>query len=120
MGWGVDGLGIAQSIGAVIEIIILLYLLQKRSANELLNSEFWKASFRMVFAAIVTGCVAFSMTKFVPLMITDTSLVITIPKFLLIVLVSGIAYLIASYLLNLKEAGPVFNYIKKILFKNAK
>lgn len=120
MGWGVDGLGIAQSIGAVVEIIILLYLLQKRSANELLNSEFWKASFRMVFAAIVTGCVAFSMTKFVPLMITDTSLVITIPKFLLIVLVSGIAYLIASYLLNLKEAGPVFNYIKKILFKNAK
>ena len=119
-GWSVEGLGIAQSIGAIVEIIILLYILQRRSRGELLDKAFWKAFFRMIFATAITCCVAFSMTKFVPLMITDTSLVVTIPKFLLIAAVSGAAYLIASYFLNLKEAKPVFKYIKKILFRNVK
>ena len=120
LNWGVDGLGAAQSIGAVIEIVILLWILQRRAHGELLNKAFWKAALRMLFAGAITGCVAFSMTKFVPLMVTDTSLVITIPKFLLIAGVSLAAYLIASYFLDLKEAKPVFNYFKKILFRNAK
>lgn len=120
LGLGVDGLGWAQSIGAVVEIVILLYILQRRSGGVLLNSSYWRATFRMFFATAIAGCVAFSMTKFVPLMVTDTSLVITIPKFLLIASVSFIAYLIASYFLNLKEAGPIFRYFKKILFRNVK
>ena len=120
IGLGVDGLGWAQSIGAMVEIVILLYILQRRSGRVLLNKSYWRATFRMIFATAIAGCVAFSMTKFVPLMATDTSLVITIPKFLLISSVSFIAYLIASYFLNLKEAGPIFRYFKKILFRNVK
>lgn len=119
-GWGVDGLGLAQSIGAMVEIVILLYILQKRSNWELLDKAYWRATARMLFATLIAGCVAFSMTKFVPLMATDTSLVITIPKFLLISIVSFSAYLLASYFLNLKEAGPIFAYLKKILFRNVK
>ena len=120
MHWGVDGLGLAQSIGAVIEIIILLYILQRRSRWELLNKEFWRAILKMVIATVITGCVAFSMTKFIPLMATDTSLVITIPKFLVITGISAIAYLVASYFLDLDEAKPVLNRIKKILFRNVR
>jgi hypothetical protein len=74
----------------------------------------------MVIATVITGCVAFSMTKFIPLMATDNSLVITIPKFLLISLVSVITYIIASYFLNLEEAEPILRRVKKILFKNVK
>lgn len=120
LGWGVDGLGLAQSLGAMVEIIILLYILQKRSHKELLDKAFWKATLRMAFATLITGCVAFSMTKFIPLMATDTSLVITIPKFLVISAISVTAYLVASYFLNLKEAKPIFQYFKRILFRNAK
>lgn len=120
IGWGVDGLGLSQSIGAIIEIIILLYILQRRSQGELFDKAFWRAMGRMIFATAIAGCVAFSMTKFVPLMATDTSLVITIPKFLLISGVSIAAFLVASYFLDLKEAKPVFRYIKKILFRNVK
>ena len=120
IGWGVDGLGWAQSIGAILEIIILLYILQKRSDYKILDKAFWRASIRMVIATAIAGCVAFSMTKFVPLMATDNSLVITVPKFLLIAGVSIAAYLVASYFLDLKEAKPVFAYLKKILFRNAK
>ena len=120
MGWGVDGLGLAQSIGAVIEIIILLYILQRRSSWELLNKDFWRAMIKMTVATVITGCVAFSMTKFIPLMATDTSLVITIPKFLMITGVSTIAYIIASYFLDLDEVKPILNRIKKILFRNVR
>ena len=119
-GWGVDGLGIAQSIGALSEVIILLAILQRRSERKILTKEFWRAVGRMLFATLITGCVAFSMTKFIPLMATDNSLVITIPKFLLISLVSIAAYLAASYFLDLKESKPIFEYMKKKLFKNVK
>ena len=120
VGWGVDGLGLAQSLGAILEIIILMAILQKRSEGELINKAFVRAFLRMGFATIITGCVAFSMTKFVPLMATDNSLVITIPKFLLIAAISMGSYLVASYFLNLKEAKPILQYIKKILFRNVK
>ena len=120
MGWGVDGLGVAQSIGAVAEIIILLGILQRRAKGDLLDKAFWRAFIRMLIATAVTGCVAFSMTKFIPLMATDNSLVITIPKFLLISVVSLIAYLVASYFLDLKESKPIFEFVKKKLFKNVK
>lgn len=120
VGYGVDGLGLAQSLGAMIEIIILLSILQRRSHHQLLNKSFWKSFIRMLFATAITGCVAFSMTKFIPLMATDNSLVITIPKFFLISVVSIIAYLIASYFLNLDEVKPIINYVKRILFKNIK
>ncbi|MBQ9017492.1 murein biosynthesis integral membrane protein MurJ [Candidatus Saccharibacteria bacterium] len=120
LGWGVDGLGVAQSIGALLEIAILLFILQRRSRGALLNRELARSILRMSFATLITGCVAFSMTKFVPLMATDSSLVITIPKFFLISAVSGIAYLVASYFLDIEEAKPIFRYLKKVLFRNLK
>ena len=120
LGWGVEGLGLAQSIGAILEIVILLFILQRKSHYELLDKEYWRATSKMLFATLITGCVAFSMTKFVPLMATDTSLVITIPKFLLIGAVSFVAYFIASFFLGLDEVKPIVNYLKKILFKNVK
>ncbi|MBR3386513.1 murein biosynthesis integral membrane protein MurJ [Candidatus Saccharibacteria bacterium] len=120
LGWGVDGLGVAQSIGALLEIAILLGILQRRSKGEMLDRTFWKAFLKMLVATVVAGCVAFSMTKFVPLMATDTSLVITVPKFLLIVAVSLIAYLIACYFLDIEEIEPIIRYAKKVIFRNLK
>lgn len=120
IGYGVDGLGFAQSIGAIIEIIILLYILNRRAHRQLFNKTFWKAFSRMLFATFITSCVAFSMTKFFPLMATDNSLVSTIPKFCLISFVSILSYVVASYFLNLDEVKPVVTYVKRILFKNIK
>ena len=103
IGLGPEGLGWAQSIGAIIEIIILLALLQMRSKGKLLNTGFWRAFVRMLFATIITGCVAYSMTKFFPLLSSDDSFFVTFPKFCLISIVSAIAYIIAGYFLGLKE-----------------
>lgn len=119
-GFGVEGLGWAQSIGAIVEIIILLSLLHKRSGYQLLNKTFWKAFSRMLLATLICGCVSYAMVKFVPLMSSDNSLVNTAPKFLLIVTTSAVAYVLASYFLNIKEVNPIVAKVKKTLFKNLK
>ena len=59
---GPYGLAYAQSIGAVVEITILLVLLNKR-AQGLFNHEFWRAMMKMVIASAVAGAVAYIMTK---------------------------------------------------------
>lgn len=120
LGWGVDGLGLAQSLGAISEIIVLLVILQRRSERQILTRSFWKSIIRMLIATAIAGCVAFSMAKFFPLMATDNSLVSTMPKFILISVVSLVAYITASFFLNIEEAEPIINYVKKILFRNVK
>ena len=120
LGYGTDGLGWAQSLGAILEIIILLFILNRRSKRELLNKEFWKSFSRMFFATIITACVAYSMTKFFPLMATDNSFFATFPKFCLISVASVVAYLLASYFLGIEEVEPVFEKLKKLLFGNLK
>ena len=118
-GYGPEGLGWAQSLGAVLEIFILLFILNRRAKGKLLNREFWQTMERMLFAGAITSCVAYSMTKFFPLMATDDSFFVTFPKFLGITLVSFLAYLIASYFLNLSEVEPIVEKVKKALFRNA-
>lgn len=117
-GCGPEGLGWAQSIGAVLEIIILLSSLQKRSDNKLFDHDFWRGIGKMGFATVISGCVAYSMTKFFPLMATDDSLFVTLPKFCLITAASIIAYVLAGYFLNIDQVKPIFERLKKILFKN--
>ena len=117
-GFGPEGLGYAQSIGAVLEIIILLGLLNRRSKRKLFNKSFWKGMSRMTLATVITGAVCYSMTKFFPLRSTDASLLAILPKFLLISITSAIAYIAAGYFLDLPEVQPIVAKIKKILFRN--
>lgn len=118
LGCGPEGLGWAQSIGAVLEIIILLGSLQKRSDSKLFDHDFWRGIGKMFFATAISGCVAYSMTKFFPLMATDDSLFVTLPKFCLITAASIITYVLAGYFLNIEQVKPIFERLKKILFKN--
>ena len=117
-GFGPEGLGYAQSIGAVLEIIILLGILNRKSDRKLLNKSFWKGSLKMLIATAIAGAVCYSMTKFLPLRSTDVSIFATLPKFLIISLVTVTAYTIAGYFLNLPEVQPIINKIKKWLFRN--
>ena len=115
-----EGLGWAQSIGAIVEIIILIYILQLRSKNKMLNKGFLLGFTKMLFATFITACVAYSMTKFLPLMATDNSFLQTFPKFCVISFSSIIAYALASYFLGLEEVKPIFSKLKKIIFRNMK
>ncbi len=117
-GFGPDGLGWAQSIGAVLEMFILLGILNRRSKNKLFNKTFLKGTWHMILASVVTGVVAYIMTKFLPLLATDNSFLATFPKFLIISAVSLTTYLAASYLMDLEEVVPIFNWVSRVLFRN--
>ena len=116
--FGPEGLGYAQSIGALLEIIILLGLLQRRSGKKLFEHSFYKGLFKMLIATAISGAVAYSMTKFLPLNSTDVSILATLPKFIVIVTASTITYIVAGYFLGLPEVEPIVQKIKKILFRN--
>ncbi|MBQ6510522.1 murein biosynthesis integral membrane protein MurJ [Candidatus Saccharibacteria bacterium] len=120
MNLGVTGLGWAQSIGAVLEIIILLAILQFQSKGKVLNRSFWIGLFRMLITTAVTGVVAYLMTKLLPLRATDNSFLSTFPKFCIITAVSTLTYLIFSYILKLSEVRPFVEKVKKIVFRNLK
>ena len=118
--WGPEGLAYATVIGAVLEVIILLAILQVKNKGLLLNVRFWGSLLRMALAGVITGCVAYSMTKFFPLMEGDDSFFVTFPKFVLIAVTAMIAYLVAGYFLNVEEVRPVVDKLKKIVFRNTK
>lgn len=118
LGCGPEGLGWAQSIGAMLEVIILLVILQRRSQHQLLDKNFWRSFIKIVISTVIAGCVAYSMTKFFPLMATDDSFFIIFPKFCLIAATSLLAYLIAGWFLGIEQIHPITDKIKKILFKN--
>ena len=120
MGYGPEGLGWAQSIGAIVEIIILLVILNHRSKFSLLNKEFWSATVRMFIATAAAGITAYVLTKLFPLLATDESFLATFPKFLFISVISIAVYIIASLLLNIDEAKPVAARIGKIVFPGVK
>lgn len=116
--FGPEGLGFAQSIGAVLEIVILLVILNRQSNHKLLDRSFWEAFGRMAIAAAVAGAVTYSMTKFMPLRSTDISILATLPKFTVITLAAIVAYILAGYFLNLPEVQPIIEKVKKWLFRN--
>lgn len=120
MGFGPEGLGWAQSIGAILEIIILLVILNHRSKFSLLNKAFWSATFRMYIATAAAGVTAYILTKLFPLLATDESFLATFPKFLFISVASIAVYIVASLILNIDEAKPVAARIGKIIFPGVK
>ena len=119
-GFGPDGLGWAQSIGALAEIVILLTILNTRAKFQLLDKTFWSAIFRMMIASFFTAIAAYFMTKLFPLRATDNSIISTIPKFILISVFAGLVYLISSFLFNLSEVVPIFEKVSSLIFKNVK
>lgn len=117
IGCGVEGLGWAQSIGTSLEVAVLITLLQKRSQNKLLDKGFWRNTIRTIFATGITGCVAYSLTKFFPFMATDDSFFMVFPKFCVIVAGSLVVYLLAGYFLDLEQIEPVKKFLKKVIMK---
>jgi len=120
IGCGVEGLGWTQSIGATIEVITLLHILQKRSQKQLFNREFWKNARRIIIATGITGCVAYSLTKFFPFMASDDSIFMVFPKFFVITAGSFLTYIIAGYFLGVEQIKPITERLRKYLFKPPK
>ncbi len=115
LGLGVVGLAAAQSIMAVIEVIILFVIMSHRIPR-LFDRPFIGAIGSMVAATGLMSVVTYLSVILFQLQNRDMSFFSTFPKFAIIVIVSAGAYLWLSHLFKLREARPILRRIEKLLF----
>ena len=114
-GWGVFGLAWAQSIVAVVEVIVLFVILCRRMPG-IFTRDFIQAAIKMVLASAGMGAITYATTQLLQLQSSDMSFMSTFPKFSMIVLVSFCVYVELSVLLKLREADPVLGRLYKLFF----
>lgn len=116
---GAYGLGYAQSIVAVVEVVIMFVIMNHRIKG-LIDTWILHAFGRMAIATVAASIVCYIMVQLFQLQGSDASLLSTLPKFMLITAMSGAVYLFASKWLNLHEADPILSRIKQTLFSRAR
>ncbi len=113
---GAYGLAFAQSVVAFVEVVILFVIMQRHVEGGVIDKVFLHGIGRMVSATGFMAVVTYTMVQLLQLQSTDLSLSSTLPKFMLIVAVSAIAYVAICRLMKLEETEPVIRKIRTILF----
>ncbi|HSH55673.1 MAG TPA: hypothetical protein VK983_02500, partial [Candidatus Limnocylindrales bacterium] len=114
--YGLEGLAIAQSFVATIEVVILFAIMLYRDPG-LLNLNFWKAIFKIISVAGFSLVAGFIMISIYPLGINDQGLAL-FTKLSLISAVILSTHVAVSSLFGLEEVRPIFKRAKKIIFKS--
>jgi putative peptidoglycan lipid II flippase len=109
---GVYGLAWAQSIVAVLEVIVLFTVMSRRIEG-LFDKVFWHGIARMASATGFMALVCYALVLVLPFRITDNSIIATLPKFTTITILSMMSYVAFSRMLRLKEADPVIRVVRK-------
>jgi len=115
----VYGLAWAQSIVAAVEVAILFFIMSLRIPN-LFTMDFLHAIGRMASATGLMAIVTYISVKVFELNVADQSLGATLPKFILIVAISGASYLAFSHLFKLSETQPIISRLKKLIFSEVR
>lgn len=114
LGMGAYGLAWAQSLVAIIEVIILFAVLTTRVPH-LFDRKFASATWRMLSASGFTALICYIMVQLFQLQSSDQSFFSTFPKFALIVAVSLVTYVFICDQLHLEEARPVIRRAREFL-----
>lgn len=117
--WGPYGLAWAQSIVAMVEVIIL-FVIMSRQLPDLFNLQFMQAIGRMFGAMILMSIISYILVQIFQLQEVDQKFFETFPKFVVIVAASLSAYVWFSQLLKLSEPKPVIKRVKSLLFGRAR
>lgn len=112
---GAYGLAWAQSLVAIIEVMMLFVVMSQRIKG-LFDTVFVHAVARMASATGLMALVTYAMVLIFQLQNADQSFLATFPKFAVIVAVSCAAYLGFSRLFGLDEAAPITRRLKSIFF----
>ncbi|HEV7952360.1 MAG TPA: murein biosynthesis integral membrane protein MurJ [Candidatus Saccharimonadales bacterium] len=117
--WGPYGLAWAQSIVAMVEVIIL-FVIMSRQLPDLFDVRFMQAMGRMLGATGLMAIISYILVQIFQLQEVDQKFLETFPKFVVITVVSLSAYVWFSQLLNLTEARPVIKRVNALLFGRAR
>lgn len=112
---GAYGLAFAQSLVAMVEVVILFAVMARRIPG-LFDRVFLHAIARMVSATGFMSVVAYLSVQLLQLQNSDQSFAATFPKFFVIAALSGIAYVVFCWLLKIDEVMPIIARGRKLLF----
>ena len=115
--FGVVGLAMAQSLVAAFETVILIIILQRR-LQQIGLGEIWRGLWRMLLAGGIMASVTYIMVaRALPLYKADLGFSIIGPKFVVLVAVATLAYLLPCYVLGLREAHQFTRKLKEQMLK---
>ena len=116
LGAGIYGLAWAQSIVAAVEVFILFAIMSMRIRG-LFDVQFARALFGMLLATVIMSVMTYISVKVFALTVNDNSIVTTLPKFVLIALISYATYLfVSSRVFKLDEAAIVTSRLRRLAF----
>lgn len=116
--YGVEGLAIAQSIVAAVEVTILGVIMVSRD-RKLFDASFWNGIFRIVAVTGFTLVAGFVAVQFWPLMTADKAITLTL-KLTVITAITFTTHLLVSRLFGLEEVQPVFRWLRRLIFRPIK
>lgn len=117
--YGVEGLALAQSIVAVVEVTVLFAIMLLRD-HQLFDAKFWSGVIRIVSVSGFSIVAGFIMISLYPLGFNDRGVVTLGSKLFFIAAVTFGVHLLISALFGLEEVKPVISRIKKILLSPIK
>lgn len=118
MNMGIAGLAFAQSITAVVEVLILFRIMSVR-IKKIFDAKFIGVLSRMAFATLGMSMVTIVGIALLGSAVAEQGFGIIFPKFVMIAGVSFAAYLYICRILKLEEAEHVSRRIKTIALKAA-
>jgi peptidoglycan biosynthesis protein MviN/MurJ (putative lipid II flippase) len=113
--YGIIGFPIAQSITSALEVIILVVILTRRLGTVGGRSIMAGMTKMVVAGAIMAGTLYLLVSQVFVLQAADRGVLVIGPKFTLLLVISGLAYVIPCYILRLKEAKLFINRLQKRL-----
>lgn len=114
VGYGVDGLAMAQSIVAAVEVCILSTIMLIRD-RRLFNAAFWGGVVRILSVTGFSVMAAFIMISFYPLGARDRGILTLGTKLFFISGVTFTVHVLISTLFGLEEAQPIMHRLRKIV-----
>jgi putative peptidoglycan lipid II flippase len=119
LGLGVYGIAWAATIVAVIELLVLFYIMSRRMPG-IFDAVFVHAIARMASATGFMAVVTYLSVRALPLLADGRGLMSSAPRFALITLISFTAYVLFSWMLGLKEVDPILKRVRNILFSQTR
>lgn len=111
---GIFGLAIAQSLVAVVEVAILFSIMARR-IPKLFDAKFMKAMIRIAVATGSMAVVTILSLAFIGPAIPDQGFYILFPKFVIVSLISFVAYVYCGRAFKLEEAEHVYKKTRELV-----
>ncbi|HEX8182795.1 MAG TPA: murein biosynthesis integral membrane protein MurJ [Candidatus Saccharimonadales bacterium] len=115
--YGVEGLAMAQSIVATIEVLVLFTIMVMRD-HKLIDASFWRGMVKIVSVTGFSIVAAFSTVTLYPLGIDDRGFLTLGTKLAFLTLVTFAVHIGISAVFDLEEVRPIFKRVRQFVYKS--